>query len=303
MKPKRKPQRLQKGDKVGIFVPSSPVKEPFRSEGLARVGELGYEPVEVANILGSADFLAKPSRESYEDIRRFFLDEDIKALWAARGGYGSNHLFPFLAELVLPEPKIVIGSSDVSYLLCYLADRFDMVVFYGPMAYSSLPEDRFDADNLRRVVEGDYDILRVRGSVLVRGKVNARVTGGCLSNLVSLLGTRYFPDVKGRILLLEDVGERPYRLDRMFWQLKQTGILEGVAGLLLGEFPGCFRDDVEKRNFLSRVEGYLKSSGVPVIYDLPFGHSSNICTLPLGIEVEIDTGIFPGLIIKEKGVK
>ncbi len=297
-----KPHRLSKGDRIGIFVPSSPVKEPFRTEGLARIWELGYVPVEVKYILSRQDFLAKEPAEAFADIQGFFDSGQIKALWAARGGAGSNHLLPLLSGLTIQEPRIVIGSSDVSYVLWYLLDHFNMVVFYGPMAYASLAEDRANILNLIQVLSGEYSQIQIPGLVLKPGKTKAVVTGGCLSNFVSLIGTPYLPEVEQRILLLEDTGERPFRLDRMFWQLFQAGILTRVQGLLLGEFPDCFKSVQEKGDFLSRIQHYVKDLDIPVLYDLPFGHGSNIHTLPLGIQVEIDTEAFPGLLIKEKGV-
>lgn len=301
----RKPKRLKKGDKVGIFLPSSPVKEPYRTNGLERLKQMGYEVVEVPGIeskVADAEYLARTSEEGFADIQHLLKASDIKALWAARGGYGSNYLLPLLDRLVAPEPKIVIGSSDVSYLLWYLLDRLQMVVFYGPMAFSSLAENRFDLLGLEQVVSGDYDQLRVNGKVLIPGKAKGIVTGGCLSNFVSLLGTPYFPNIDNRILLLEDVGERPYRLDRMFWQLIQNDIFSRINGLILGEFPGCFNDEREKGMFLNRWQEYFHLYQIPVIFDLPFGHSRNIHTLPLGIEMVIDSADFEGVKINEKGV-
>ncbi|MDQ1354355.1 MAG: muramoyltetrapeptide carboxypeptidase, partial [Acidobacteriota bacterium] len=157
----RKPVALYEGDKVGIIVPASPVKESYRDRGLEKIKQMGYVPVEVDNILSKNDFLAKPTEESFADLQKFFADTEIKAIWAARGGYGSNHLLPLLEKLVIEEPKIVIGASDISYLLWYLLDHFQMVVFYGPMAYSSLPEDRFDADNFQEVLSGNYTEIKI----------------------------------------------------------------------------------------------------------------------------------------------
>ncbi len=297
-----KPPGLVKGDRVGIFVPSSPVKEPFRERGLAKIREIGFEPVEVKDILARHDFLAKEPGAGFSDFQEFFNDKSIKALWAARGGYGANHLLPYLAKLEIAHLPIVIGSSDVSYLLWYLLDRFRLVVFYGPMVYSSLVEDRANIDNLIRVLSGDYQVLEIGGKVLRAGRAAGIVTGGCLSNFVSSIGTHYKPRVEQRILLLEDTSERPYKLDRMFWQVSQAGIFSQIKGLLMGEFPGCFKDRQEKENFLQRTNDYLKEFDIPVIYDLPYGHAGNIHTLPLGIEIAIDTASFPGISITEKGV-
>jgi muramoyltetrapeptide carboxypeptidase len=285
---------LKKGDSVGIFLPSSPVREPFRGKGLAALKRMGYAPVEVPDVLSRAncEFLAREPRQTIEDMRRFFQDSEIKALWAGRGGYGSNLLLPLLQDLEIPAPKIIIGSSDVSYLLWYLLDRFDAAVFYGPMVYSSLADNRFNEANLTQILSGDYDEIKMPGGVLIPGTAKGPVTGGCLSNFLSLTGTPYLPEVTGRVLLLEDVGERPYRLDRMFWQLANIeggGILSSIRGLVLGRFPGCFNHPNEKDIFLQRVRRYLLPYNIPVIYDLPFGHGEDLHTLPLGQTAAIDT--------------
>jgi muramoyltetrapeptide carboxypeptidase len=294
------PPPLNEGDKIGIFVPSSPVKEPFRSNGVKRVQELGYVPVETDDVLCKAapgHFLAKTPGESFRDIQRFFKAKEIKALWAGRGGYGSNHLLALLPQLDIPKPKVVIGSSDVSYLLWYLLDHFKLVVFYGPMVYSSLAENRFNRENLKTLLSGNYHEIKIPGKVLIPGKTRGIVTGGCLSNFVSLIGTPYLPEVEQRVLLFEDVNERPYRLDRMLWQVAQAGIFAKIKGLILGEFPNCFKDNREKEHFEQRVKNYLQDYRVPVVSHLPFGHAKNIHTLPLGVTTEIDTAHFEGLTL------
>ncbi len=110
-----------------------------------------------------------------------------------------------------------------------------------------------------------------------------------MSNFVSLIGTKFLPEVKNRVLLLEDTNERPYRLDRMLWQLKNCGFFSFISGLVLGEFPGCFKDDNEKADFYSRVKEYLLPYNIPVLINLPLGHSDNIHTVQLGANVSIDT--------------
>ncbi len=299
----KKPNKLEKGDKIGIFIPASPVKESYRLKGLKKLKALGYFPVEAKNILARNDFVAKPSGDNLEDIQSFFRMSEIKALWAARGGYGSNYLLPLLKGLVIQNPKIVIGSSDVSVLLWYLLDRFHMVVFYGPMAFSALAENRVDCQQLLAVLEGHGEEMRISGNVLIPGQAKGILTGGCLSNLVSLIGTPFFPEIKDRILLLEDKAERPYRLDRMVWQLHQNGVFSNIKGLALGQFPNCFKDQQEKIHFFSKIEDLLRDVHIPVIYDLPLGHSDYIRTVPLGVEVEMDTSGYSGLILKDKAVQ
>lgn len=298
--------KLEKNDKIGIFVPSSPVKEPFRSQGLKRIQELGYIPVEVDHILRKTDcdFLAKTPQENVADLQTLLDDPQIKAIWAARGGYGSNHMLQLMQHIKITHPKIIIGSSDVSYLLWYFINRQEqeqnhshinheptLDILYGPMAYSSLPENRFDHENLMRILSGDYHGTLIPGKELtpqsINGKIKGKVTGGCLTNLVSLLGTPYFPRVEDKILLLEDIGERPYKLDRMFWQLSAAGIFSKIKAVLLGQYPNCFKDENEKRIFLERVKLILAPHKIPALYDCPLGHSDRIHTLPLNIHIQL----------------
>lgn len=297
-----KPKKLKKGDKIGIIVPSSPIKNSFRNKGLNKIKNMGYIPIEANDILSKIDFRAKFSNENINDIQKFFDNDEIKAIWAARGGYGSNYLLPLLSKIKLKEPKIIIGTSDVSYLLWHIMEHFNIVVFYGPMVYSSLSENRVNTDNLVKILEGNYNEIKVSGKILKAGVSRGIVTGGCLSNFASLIGTSYLPEVNGRILLLEDLNERPYKLDRMLWQISEAGIFKKIKGLLLGEFPSCFKDNIERNFFLFHIVEYLKGLNIPVIYNLPVGHSNNIHTLPLGVEIEIDTSNFEGIVIREKGV-
>ena len=299
----KKPPRVKIGDCIGIFLPSSPIKEPFRSSGIQALTDLGFQPREVRNVFERHGFLARSAERALADIQSFFDDETIGGLWAGRGGYGANYLLRHLPDLSMPRPKVVIGSSDVSCLLWYLLDRFHMVVFYGPMVYASLAEGKFDRGNLMRTLTGDYSELEIKGAVLRGGNASGVVTGGCLSNLVSLIGTHFFPKVEGRILLLEDLNERPYKLDRMLWQMDQQGVFGRIKALILGEFPGCFLDESEKSDFLFRVRSLTEKRGIPVLFDLPFGHSMDCHVLPLGVKVEIATAVFPGLLIRDKGVK
>ncbi|MEN8155288.1 MAG: hypothetical protein ABFR75_14835, partial [Acidobacteriota bacterium] len=177
-----------------------------------------------------------------------------------------------------------------------------MVVFYGPMAFSSIAKQSYDRKNLNMILSGNYENIEIPGKILKPGSVKSPVTGGCMSNITSVLGTEYFPDLKQKILLLEDINERAYRLDRMIWQMNENGCFSEISGLILGEFPGCFNDEEEKRNFFNNLKKYLNKYDIPVLYDLPVGHSDNICTIPFGIEIEINTDKFAGIIIKEKGV-
>lgn len=297
-----KPEKLFQNDKVGIFLPSSPIKQEYRLKGLAEIRDMGFIPLEVDNISADSGYTGKPEDEIVRDLEELMRDDSVKALWAARGGYGSNLILDKIDHIAEMKPKIIIGSSDVSFLLWRIMSLMNMPVFYGPMAFSAISEKKYDRENLITVLNGDYTELKIGGEVLRKGKSENIVTGGCLSNLTSLCGTRFFPETEGRIVLLEDINERPFRLDRMMWQLSETGFFSGIKGILFGEFPGCFKDEKEKNMFYSSIKKYFDPFDYPVLYDMPFGHSSFTKTLPLGIKIKIDTSDFNGIILSEKGV-
>jgi muramoyltetrapeptide carboxypeptidase len=299
----RKPEPLKSNDHVGIFLPSSPSKEPFRTQGRQALRALGFQPREIDAPLSGHDFFARQPEQGLADLQDFFADHEIKALWAGRGGYGCNYLLPFLERLEIKTPKIVIASSDASYLLWYLLEHRKMAVFYGPMVYGALAAGRYDRDQILAVLAGDDAPLRIPGEVLCHGRAKGIISGGCLSNFASLLGTPHLPAVKAKILLLEDVNERPFRLDRLLWQCEQAGIFGQIKALLLGEFPGCFKDEIEKDVFYRRWKEKLLAWHIPVLFDMPLGHAKVVHVLPLGIEGEIDTAAFAGLVSREKGVR
>ncbi|MBN2400410.1 MAG: LD-carboxypeptidase [Candidatus Aminicenantes bacterium] len=298
-----RPDPLLPGENIGIFLPSSPAKEPYRSQGLQSLRAMGFKPREVDGVLSRNDFFAREPEQTLKDLQRFFADRKVKALWAGRGGYGSNYLLPLLKRLVIDTPKIVIASSDVSYLLWYLLERRHMVVFYGPMVYGGMAAGTIDKEQILASITANQLPQNFFGRVLCSGRARGVLGGGCLSNFVSLLGTRHVPMVKNRILLLEDINERPYRLDRMLWQCEMAGVFRRIRGLLLGEFPSCFHDDEEKEIFYARWREKLGAMGIPVLYDMPFGHAGSAQVLPLGVKAEINTEAYPRPLSCEIGVK
>ncbi len=229
-----RPDPLVPGAGVGIFMPASPAREPFRSRGLQALREMGLRPREVGDVFSAQGLFSRTPQQTIDDLQHFFNDGDIQALWAGRGGYGSNYLLPLLDRLRIPVPKIIIASSDVSYFLWYLLEKRKMIVFYGPMVYAGMADGAGDREQILAAVSPNGERLRFAGRVLCSGRASGLLTGGCLSNFISLLGTRHLPQLKKRILLLEDVNERPHRLDRMFWQCEQAGVFRGLRGLLLG---------------------------------------------------------------------
>ena len=298
-----KPERIKYGDKVGIFLPASSIKKEFRERGLSELREMGLLPVEASNMFSNENYYAKNVKETFKDLIGFLNDDDIRLIWAARGGYGSNYLLEYMRNKKIDfNPKIIMGSSDVSYLLWHFLDNYNMVVFYSPMIYSSVAEKKYNKTQLMNVITGEYDEMMIEGDVLKKGKVSGMVTGGCLSNFVSLIGTDYLPIIEDKILFLEDVGEKGYRLDRMFWQIENVGIFNRIKGLILGRFVNCFKSKEDEILFYENLKKRLEKYDFPVIFNLPIGHGDNLHVLPLGIKINIDTDNYKGIKFSEKGV-
>lgn len=288
---------------MGIFVPASPVREPFRTEGLQVLRRLGFIPEEVPEINSCRGLRAKPTALVLEDLQTLFFDPQIKAIWAARGGYGSNELLPLLSKIRLEPGKVFMASSDACHLLWHLLARENTIVFFGPMAYSGLAEGNFDQNSLMQVLGGNHSELFYPGLVIRPGRFRGRISGGCLSVMVASIGTPYSPPISGQALILEDQNEKPHRLARMIWQLSEAGILRQAGALLLGEFPGCFRCPREKEDFFSDLLEKTRDSSTPIIADLPLGHARKPMTVPLGVEIGLDTDTAAGFRLLERGVK
>ena len=300
---RRRPDPLVPGDAVGVFLPASPAREPFRGQGLQALRDLGFRPREVRDPLSAEDFRSRPPEAALADLQGLFADPEMKGLWAGRGGYGSIYLLPLLPDLRIDRPKVVVASSDVSYLLWHLLDRRDLVVFYGPMVYGGLAAGEYDREQALAALTAGRAAHEFPGRALCPGRARGILTGGCLSNFASLAGTPHMPRVKGRILLLEDVNERPYRLDRLLWQCEQAGVFRTLRGLVLGEFPRCFRDDGERESFLGRWRQRLAGLRIPVLFGLPFGHAACAQIVPLGVDAEIEAEGEYGTLRCDSGVK
>lgn len=233
----------------------------------------------------SLPYLAGPDPERLSLLHEAFADPKVRAVFAARGGFGATRLLEGIdRRAVAGSGKPLIGFSDVTalHLLLFGSGRRSI---HGPVVTRLGEEDPVSLDRLFSLLERSEAPEALGGRKVAGGDARGRLVGGCLSLLVALLGTPYFPDLSGCILFLEDVGERPYRIDRLLTQLRQAGKLEGLAGIVLGEFAGC--DDGELRG--SRVaEELLAGLGLPLLADLPVGHGDRNLALPHGALASIE---------------
>ncbi len=281
------PPRLCQGDKIGIAAPASPfVSETFR-QGIDALKQFGFEPVIPEGLFEQKEYLAGSDGHRAEQLNALFSDETIRAIICARGGYGTLRILSGLDfDLIRSNPKILVGFSDVSSLLSAVFMQSGLVTFHGPMVTSLAGAPNEMGQSLIAAVSGDAPLtIDAKAPVVLQsGMASGPVAGGNLTTLCHLLGTPFEPVWKGHILFLEDVGEAVYRIDRMLTQLKLSGCLDGLTGIVLGLFKDCGDQDAIYR----LVMDLFDSDGLPIVAGFDIGHGNANVTLPIGITATLD---------------
>lgn len=261
----------------------------------------GLEP-EILEAKGaSLPYLAASDHERAAQLQWAITSTDIRGIFCLRGGYGSMRILPMVKPQWLREnPKVLVGFSDLTALLLGLGGNGEVVTFHGPtLASSPLSRGAHSptARRLKRVLMDGEEPDQLEGEPWSPGVAEGPLMGGCLSLVTALLGTPFMPSLDGSILFLEDVGEPLYRLDRMFQQLRLSGVLRRVAAVALGHVPAS----PSSRGLLRRVVLDALGSPVPVLAGLPCGHGPENMVLPLGCWAELD-GDQGLLVVKEAAV-
>jgi len=293
-----KPPALRRGDTVGIVAPASNVKRDDLEEGAEALRCAGYRPFYFDSICDQDLYFAGSVERRTRELEAMFAREEVRAIVCARGGYGANYLLETLNfATIRKNPKIFVGYSDVSALLTYFFHAVGFVTFHGPMVAKDWPhDDGVDEDSWQAALGGSpaWELNLGAGSGasgLGDGSAEGVLYGGCLSILAASLGTPYEIETAGTILFLEDVGAKPYQIDRMLMQLKLAGKFEGVRGIVFGEMRDCVQTaSVANQGYtlegvVLRIVGEL---GVPVAYGVRSGHvtAGNI-TLPMGVRAQL----------------
>jgi muramoyltetrapeptide carboxypeptidase len=287
-----KPPALRPGDTIGIVAPASNVKQADLEAGCAALHQAGYKTFYLDSILERDLYFAGTAGRRKRELEEMFDRDDVRAILCARGGYGANYLLQELDwKKIANHPKIFVGYSDITCLLTQFVDS-GLVAFQGPMAAKDWAHA--DGVNLESWIAAltqtaPWDVRINNGVVaLAEGEAEGRLYGGCLSILVASLGTAYEIKTDDTILFLEDIGAKPYQIDRMLMQLKLAGKLENVRGLIFGEMIDCIQaanQDYTLQEVIMRIVGELN---IPVAYGLKSGHvTSNNITLPLGVKAKL----------------
>jgi muramoyltetrapeptide carboxypeptidase len=302
-----KPPALRPGDLIGIVAPASNIKLDLLAEGCRELERLGFRTLYRPGIATAYRYFAGTDERRAAEFLEMIRNPEVRAIFCARGGYGSARILPYVEpELLRSNPKIINGASDITNLLTFV-DRSGLVGFHGPMVATAIRQGPagYDSQILLDVLSGKTVRFPLAGTAVLRaGAGEGRLTGGCLSQVVATLGTSYEIDTTDSILVLEDIDTKPYQIDRMLTHLKQAGKFEGVRGVVFGEMPNCAQHVNQGYSLEEVVMDVLRETAFPVMYGFPTGHTTtrpNV-VVPFGIRARLALGAEPVFELLEPAV-
>ncbi|MEP0860525.1 MAG: LD-carboxypeptidase [Ignavibacterium sp.] len=300
-----KPPRLKEGDRIALVAPGSYISESELQDSVKNLSDLGFQVTFSERLTLQNGYFSGTDQQRADDLMDMFEREDVDAIMCVRGGYGCARILPLLDySIIKKHPKILIGYSDVTALLYGIFRKTGLITFHGPVATSTFNE--FSVSNFKSVLmntnsqkkfynanpSSDENIYGVR--TLVKGKAKGRLVGGNLSIMVSLIGTKHDVDYANKIIFIEEIGEEPYRIDRMLTQLIQADKFKNASGVMMGIFSKCEpkeKDASFSKSFtlIEVLQDRFADFKIPVIYGMSFGHVKDKFTIPFGALAELDT--------------
>lgn len=292
-----KPPALKPGDEIRIIAPASAPDMTKLSKGITRLRNWGYKVSLGKNIrkLVQRNALAAPDKDRAEELMTAFKDDSVKAIFCARGGYGSIHILPLIDyEFIREHPKIFVGYSDITALHLAVNKFSKLITYHGPMPGSDPDEIRKPSfRHVMDVLSGQSDdISRFIGRVIkyiVPGKVEGISQGTNISVAASIFGTKYMPEYDGRIFFMEDTGVTSGDIDRYFFTMKLAGMLNRYTGFVFGDFKAIVEAEEPLPFIEDVVQQYINELGVPSLYGLPFGHGEDQMLIPLNAKIRLST--------------
>jgi muramoyltetrapeptide carboxypeptidase len=305
-----KPRVLQPGDRLAVVAPASTFKRDELDRGLDEIRRLGFEPVCDDALFARARYLAGTPEIRAGAILRAWRDPTIAGVIGVRGGYGSAQVLPLLDPREARRArKPFIGYSDLTAVLTFLTIGCEMVAFHGPMLAGRLARGPagYDAKSFLEALtcrDAMGELMSPLLESLRSGETTGPLYGGTMTQLLGSLGTPFaFSPPQGAVLFLDEVGERPYRLDRMVTQLRQSGVLAKAAAVVIGELPKCDEPSGDPTARAVMADLFAEFPG-PVLIGFPSGHTTvPAVTLPLGVRCRVIAGGRPALVIEEGAVE
>ena len=289
-----KPNGISFKSTIGLVAPASPIYDSNQfDEMLVNLQELGFNLKLGKHVKDRRGYLAGKDEDRASDLMEMFKDDEVEAILCIRGGWGCNRILPYLDfEVIKSNPKPLIGFSDITSLHMSIFKKTGLVSFHGPVGKSEWND--FTKSSFEEVlidgIAGRYQIPdeELHDTFIINGgKAEGPILGGNLSVLVAMLGSYYVPSFEGAILFLEDVGEDPYRVDRMITQLKLAGILSSINGFIFGQCTNC-NPGANSLTLQQVFDDHIKPLNIPAFYGAMISHESKNVTIPVGLASSID---------------
>ena len=295
-----KPKKLTNGDLIGIISPaSSPDDLEKIGKSVKYFESIGYKVIVGKNVGKYRGYLAGTDEERLNDLHDMFRNKDVKAIICLRGGYGSGRILDKINyNLISKNPKILVGYSDITALHAAIYKKTGLVTFAGPMAAVDFYENpsSFTEEHFWNLLTNNKKIGKIANPdgesfySLNKGRGEGRIFPANLTVLASLIGTDYFPNLKDTVWVFEDIDEPPYRIDRMFNQLRLYNVFKQSKGIILGRFVNCYESDKSKRTLTLNevITDYFGNLKIPVLYNIKHGHISDNITFPIGLKTKVN---------------
>ncbi len=302
-----KPKRLKAGDKIGLIAPGWTITETNLKDSIEHLKLFGFEAVYTNRVLAKYGYLAGTDKERAADINEMFRNPEIDGIICVKGGYGCARMLDLLDyDAIRKNPKVLMGFSDVTALVNAIYQQTGLISFHGPVGTTI--HRSYNAEMVRKVVMEPQSSLLIENAAndleraatnsacerytIVSGSATGELAGGNLSLISSMAGTNYEVDLEGKIVFIEEIGEEPYRIDRMLTQLIESGKLQKAAGIAFGICNDCDKNEKSQapNSFTLRevVEERIKSLNIPAAYGLSFGHNINNMTVPVGLKARFN---------------
>ena len=302
-----KPNRLKRGDKIGLIAPGFQIREDQLEKSIQNLKIFGFQAVYSPHLLGKSGYFSGTDQERADDINELFANPEVKGIMAVKGGCGCTRILNLLDyQTIRKNPKVIMGFSDVTALLSAIHQETGLITFHGPVSQTIYID--YNAMQFRRLImnprnttliESSSDDLKLSAEkpeyaryTITPGQAEGQLAGGNLSVLASMTGAKYQLNGKGKIIFIEEIDEDPYRIDRMLTQLIESGILPQANGIMFGICRGCNTSKNQLSDSFSLrevIEDRIKPLGIPACYGLSFGHNIHNFTLPIGINTQLDT--------------
>jgi len=295
------PRALKEGDVIGLVTPGSPITKEQLEEAVQKIESLGYKTYYKESLLSEYGYFAGKDQERADELMHMFTNKEVKGIWCVRGGYGSIRILNLLDfELIEQNPKVFIGYSDITALLTSVYEQTGLVTYHGPMGVSEFNE--FSVESLEQVVvdpgkKYKYPYKREAGTednsefdlyTLKRGKAEGELIGGNISVLDSMIGSSFEPDFENRVVYLEEIDEKTYKVDKMLFHLLEATNLKKAAGIVMGVMGNCDQAEAPTLSLKQAISDLLEPLDMPISYGFSFGHIKEMVTLPNGIRARFN---------------